>query len=166
MRYTVLRYFNVAGADPQGRTGQSTPKATHLIKRAAQVALGRVSHLDIFGTDYPTQDGTGVRDYIHVTDLAAAHLLALDALRAGGPSATYNCGYGRGLSVRDVVTGVERVVGRRLPVLESARRPGDPPVLVSDPSRIKGALGWVPRHDDLDEIIGSAIAWERRFNTG
>ena len=166
MRHMVLRYFNVAGADPLGRTGQSSPRATHLIKRAAQVALGRVPHLDIFGTDYPTPDGTGVRDYIHVTDLAAAHLLALDALRAGAPSATYNCGYGRGLSVRDVVGGVERVIGRRLPVLESARRPGDPPALISDPSRIKQNLGWTPAHDDLDEIVRSAIDWERRFNAG
>jgi UDP-glucose 4-epimerase len=163
-RYMVLRYFNVAGADPLGRTGQSTPKATHLIKRAAQVALGRVAHLDIFGTDYPTADGTGVRDYIHVSDLAAAHLLALDALAEGCPSATYNCGYGRGLSVRDVVSGVERVIGRRLPVLESARRPGDPPALISDPRKIQAALGWTPRHDDLEGIIRSAIDWERRFN--
>jgi UDP-glucose 4-epimerase len=165
-RYHILRYFNVAGADPQGRTGQSTPKATHLIKRAAQVALGRVPYLDIFGTDYPTPDGTGVRDYIHVTDLAAAHLLALDALRAGASSTVYNCGYGRGLSVREVVRGIEKVIGRPLPVRESARRPGDPPVLISDPSRIKETLGWVPRHDDLSEIIRSAIDWERRFNTG
>ena len=166
MRHMVLRYFNVAGADPLGRTGQSSLRATHLIKRAAQVALGRVPQLDIFGTDYPTADGTGVRDYIHVADLAAAHLLALDALRAGAPSAVYNCGYGRGLSVRDVISGVERVIGGRLAVLESARRPGDPPVLISDPSRIKRALGWTPRHDDLDEIVRSAIDWERRFNTG
>jgi UDP-glucose 4-epimerase len=165
-RYHILRYFNVAGADPKGRTGQSTPKATHLIKRAAQVALGRVPHLDIFGTDYPTADGTGVRDYIHVTDLAAAHLLALDALAAGAPPATYNCGYGRGLSVRDVVRGVEQVIGRALPVVESPRRPGDPPVLIADPTRIKQVLGWTPRHDDLDEIVRSAIAWERRFNAG
>lgn len=163
-RYHILRYFNVAGADPKGRTGQSTPKATHLIKRAAQVALGRVPHLDIFGTDYPTPDGTGVRDYIHVTDLATAHLLALDALRGGAPSTVYNCGYGRGLSVREVVRGVERVTGRSLPVREGPRRPGDPPVLISDPARIKSALGWIPHHDDLDEIIRSAIAWERRFN--
>jgi UDP-glucose 4-epimerase len=166
MRHIVLRYFNVAGADPQGRTGQSTPKATHLIKRAAQVALGRVPHLDIFGTDYPTPDGTGVRDYIHVTDLAQAHLLALDALRAGAPSTVYNCGYGRGLSVREVVRGVEKVIGRLLPVREGARRPGDPPTLISDPGRIKAALNWIPRHDDLEEIIRSAIAWERRFNAG
>jgi UDP-glucose 4-epimerase len=164
MRHVVLRYFNVAGADPKGRTGQSSPRATHLIKRAAQVALGRVPHLNVFGTDYPTPDGTGVRDYIHVTDLAAAHLLALDALRAGGRSAVYNCGYGRGLSVRDIVGGVERVIGARLPVVESARRAGDPPVLIADPSRIKAALGWAPRHDDLEGIIRSAIAWERRFN--
>ena len=163
-RHMVLRYFNVAGADPQGRTGQSTPKATHLIKRAAQVALGRAPQLDIFGTDYATPDGTAMRDYIHVTDLAAAHLLALDALRAGAPSTTYNCGYGKGLSVRDVVSGVERVIGRRLPVLEQARRPGDPPSLISDPRRIKTELGWKPVHDDLDDIIRSAIAWERRFN--
>ena len=163
-RYHVLRYFNVAGADPKGRTGQSTPKATHLIKRAAQVALGRLPHLDIFGTDYPTPDGTGVRDYIHVTDLANAHLLALDALRAGAPSAAYNCGYGRGLSVRQVVEGVERVTGKPLPVREGPRRPGDPPTLISDPSRIKAALGWKPAHDDLDGIIRSAIDWERGFN--
>ncbi len=163
-RYHILRYFNVAGADPKGRTGQSAPKATHLIKRAAQVALGRVPQLDIFGTDYPTPDGTGVRDYIHISDLAAAHLLALDALRSGAPSAVYNCGYGRGLSVREVVMGVERVTGRPLPVKESPRRPGDPPTLIADPSRIKAALGWKPAHDDLDEIIASAIAWERRFN--
>jgi len=163
-RYHVLRYFNVAGADPQGRTGQSTPKATHLIKRAAQVALGRVPHLDVFGSDYATPDGTAMRDYIHVSDLAAAHLLALDALRAGAPSTTYNCGYGRGLSVRDVISGVERVIGRRLPVLEQARRPGDPPSLIADPRRIQAALGWKPTHDDLDGIIRSAIDWERRFN--
>jgi UDP-glucose 4-epimerase len=165
MRHMVLRYFNVAGADPKGRTGQSTPKATHLIKRAAQVALGRVPHLDIFGTDYPTPDGTGVRDYIHVSDLAAAHLLALDALRTGAASTTYNCGYGRGLSVREVVQGVEGVIGRPLPVMESPRRPGDPPTLISDPSRLKEALGWQPVHDDLNEIIRSALNWERRFNT-
>lgn len=165
MRHTVLRYFNVAGADPQERTGQSTPKATHLIKRAAQVVLGRVPHLDMFGTDYPTPDGTGVRDYIHVTDLAAAHLLALDALQGGAPSSLYNCGYGRGFSVREVISGVERVTGRPLAVKESPRRAGDPPMLVSDPGRIKKELGWTPRYDDLDGIIASAIAWERRFNT-
>ena len=164
-RPIVLRYFNVAGADPQGRTGQSAPKATHLIKRAWQVALGRVKHLDVFGTDYPTPDGTGVRDYIHVTDLADAHLLALDALRAGSAPASYNCGYGRGLSVRQVIDGMEAVLGRRLSVKEGPRRPGDPPTLISDPTKLKTVLKWQPKHDDLDEIIRSALEWERRFNT-
>lgn len=164
LRHMALRYFNVAGADAHGRTGQSTPKATHLIKRAAQVALGRVPQLDIFGTDYPTPDGTGVRDYIHVTDLANAHLLALDALRAGAPSAAYNVGYGRGLSVRQVIAGVEKVTGKTLPVRESPRRPGDPPMLISDPGKLKKELGWTPQHEDLEEIIRSAISWERRFN--
>ena len=163
-RPVVLRYFNVAGADPKGRTGQSTPKATHLIKRAARVALGHESHLNIFGTDYPTPDGTGVRDYIHVSDLAQAHILALDALRDGAPPAVYNCGYGRGLSVRQVVSGMERVLGRPLPVKEGPRRAGDPPTLISDPSRIKKELGWKPVHDDLDGIIRSALEWERRFH--
>jgi UDP-glucose 4-epimerase len=165
LRHMVLRYFNVAGADPKGRTGQSTPRATHLIKRAAQVALGRVPHLDIFGTDYPTPDGTGVRDYIHVSDLAAAHLLALDALKGGASSTVYNVGYGRGLSVREVISGVERVTGKPLPVKQSPRRPGDPPTLISDPARIKAELGWKPAHEDVDGIIGSAIAWEKRLNS-
>jgi UDP-glucose 4-epimerase len=164
LRHTVLRYFNVAGADPAGRTGQSTPKATHLIKRAAQVALGRVPYLEIFGTDYPTPDGTGVRDYIHVSDLVAAHLLALDSLRAGAASTSYNCGYGRGLSVRQVIEGMEQVLGRKLPVKESPRRPGDPPTLISDPAKLKASLHWRPVHDDLDGIIRSAFEWERRFN--
>ena len=162
-RPMVLRYFNVAGADPKGRTGQSAPNATHLIKRAVLAALGHVPLLDIFGTDYPTPDGTGVRDYIHVSDLADAHLLALDALRAGAGAATYSCGYGHGASVREVVTAVERVIGRKLPVREAPRRPGDPPSLVSDPGRIKAALGWTPRHDDLDDIIRSALAWEKHL---
>jgi UDP-glucose 4-epimerase len=163
--YAVLRYFNVAGADPKGRTGQSSPRATHLIKRAAQVALGRVPHLDIFGTDYPTRDGTGIRDYIHVTDLVEAHLLTLDALRSGTRRATYNCGYGHGTSVREVVDTVERVIGRRLLVKEGPRRAGDPPMLVADPSRIKNVLNWQPRYDDLAELVRSALDWERRFNS-
>ncbi|HEY5346880.1 MAG TPA: UDP-glucose 4-epimerase GalE, partial [Rhizomicrobium sp.] len=164
MRHTILRYFNVAGADPKGRTGQSARNATHLIKRAAQAALGRISHLDIFGTDYSTPDGTGIRDYIHVSDLAGAHLLALDALRAGRASTSYNCGYGKGVSVREVIAGMERVAGRALPVRESPRRPGDPPILVADPARLKSALKWRPQHDDLDAILASALEWERRIN--
>jgi UDP-glucose 4-epimerase len=163
-RPIVLRYFNVAGADPKGRTGQTSRVSTHLIKRAAQAALGRISHLDIFGTDYPTADGTGVRDYIHVSDLADAHLLALDALRGGAAPTSYNCGYGRGLSVRDVIAGVEQVIGWPLDVREKPRRPGDPPMLVSDPTRLKTELNWRPRHDRLDDIIRSALDWERRFN--
>ena len=147
-RPMVLRYFNVAGADPKGRTGQSSPRATHLIKRAAQVALGRVPHLDIFGTDYPTHDGTGVRDYIHVSDLVDAHLLALDALRSGAVSSTFNCGYGHGVSVREVISTVEKAIGRKLPVRESPRRAGDPPTLIADPSKIKAALNWKPRHEE------------------
>jgi UDP-glucose 4-epimerase len=164
-RFVALRYFNVAGADPKGRTGQSTPRATHLIKRACQVALGRVPHLDIFGTDYPTPDGTGVRDYIHVSDLVDAHLLALDHLASGGSSVTLNCGYGRGASVREVITAVSRVVGRELPAVESPRRPGDPPALIADPTRIMTDFGWRPKHDDLHEIISTAYQWERRLNS-
>jgi UDP-glucose 4-epimerase len=165
LRHMVLRYFNVAGADPKGRTGQSSPRATHLIKRAAQAALGRVPHLDIFGTDYPTRDGTGVRDYIHVSDLVDAHLLALDALRSGAPSSTFNCGYGHGASVREVISTVEKVIGRPLLVHEGPRRAGDPPELIADPSRIKATLGWKPQRDDLGEIVRSALDWERRFNS-
>jgi UDP-glucose 4-epimerase len=165
LRHVVLRYFNVAGADPKGRTGQSSPAATHLIKRASQVALGRVPHLDIFGTDYPTPDGTGVRDYIHVSDLVAAHVLALDYLRGKGRSATLNCGYGHGVSVREVVQAVERVTGKSLRVKEGPRRAGDPPQLVADSTLIRQTLGWSATHDDLDEIVRTAFAWERRLNS-
>jgi UDP-glucose 4-epimerase len=164
-RYVALRYFNVAGADPQGRTGQSAPRATHLIKRACQVALGRVPYLEIFGTDYPTPDGTGVRDYIHVTDLVDAHLLALDHLVRGGGALTLNCGYGRGASVREVIRAVSRVVGRELPAVESPRRPGDPPALIADATRIRSEFGWRPKHDDLHEVIATAYEWERRLNS-
>jgi UDP-glucose 4-epimerase len=162
MRFTVLRYFNVAGADPGGRTGQSTPRATHLIKRACQVALGLAAHLDIYGCDFPTPDGTGVRDYIHVADLVEAHGLALDALRSGEASTTLNCGYGRGFSVRQVVEAVERATGRRLPIRIQARRPGDPAAVVADSSRLRSELGWGPRYDDLDEIVRHALDWEAR----
>jgi UDP-glucose 4-epimerase len=164
-RPVVLRYFNVAGADPKGRTGQSSPRATHLIKRGCQVALGRVPQLDIFGTDYPTPDGTGVRDYIHVSDLVVAHALALNYLRDGGAPTIMNCGYGHGASVREVIGAIERVIGHTLPLKESPRRAGDPPSLVADSGRICKTLGWVPQHDDLDRIVAHAYAWERRLNS-
>ena len=164
-QHVALRYFNVAGADRRGRSGQSSPRATHLIKRGCQAALGRVPHLDIFGTDYPTPDGTGVRDYIHVSDLADAHALALDYLRAGGAAAVMNCGYGHGASVREVIAAIERVAGLKLPVREGPRRPGDPPSLVADSRLIRATLGWAPRHDNLDEIVATALAWEKRLNS-
>jgi len=164
LRYVVLRYFNVAGADPGGRIGQSTRNATLLTKVACEAAVGERPHVSIFGTDYPTPDGTGVRDYIHVEDLASAHLLACDHLRAGGESLTLNCGYGHGYSVREVITAVERAHGRPLVVREEGRRAGDPPILVADAKRIRDALGWTPRHDDLDYIVGTALRWEQRLH--
>jgi UDP-glucose 4-epimerase len=164
-RYAALRYFNVAGGDPMGRTGQSTPRATHLIKRACQVALGRIPHLDIFGTDFATRDGTGVRDYIHVTDLVAAHALALDHLERGGASMTLNCGYGHGFSVREVVDVVSKVVGRKIPTKEGPRRAGDSAELVADSTKLKRRFSWSPAHDDLEEIVSTALAWERRLNS-
>jgi UDP-glucose 4-epimerase len=163
--YVALRYFNVAGADPEGRTGQTSKTATHLIKRACKVALGRLSHLDVLGTDYPTPDGTGVRDYIHVSDLALAHLKALDALNAGQPSGIFNCGYGTGFSVRQVVSAMEHVTGRKLPTVEGPRRPGDAPSIVANPTRIKSTLGWQPKYDNLEIIIRSALDWESRQNS-
>jgi UDP-glucose 4-epimerase len=163
MKHVILRYFNVAGADPQGRIGQSTPAATHLIKVACEAATGQREQVEIFGTDYPTPDGSGVRDYIHVEDLAAAHLAALDYLRAGGDSTVLNCGYGHGYSVREVLEMVQRVAGCRLNIVESPRRPGDPPALTADATRIRGALGWRPQYDDLEQIVSSALAWERRL---
>ncbi|RME35952.1 MAG: UDP-glucose 4-epimerase GalE [Gammaproteobacteria bacterium] len=161
LRHVTLRYFNVAGCDPEGEIGQSTPDATLLIKVCAEVAAGRREALKIYGTDYPTPDGTGVRDYIHVTDLADAHLRALDHLEGGGESVTLNCGYGHGYSVREVVASVERVLGRPIPVVETGRRPGDPPALVADSSRLKALFGWQPRYDDLDTIVRTALDWER-----
>jgi UDP-glucose 4-epimerase len=165
LRYVALRYFNVAGADPRGRSGQSSPTATHLIKVASQAALGQRAGLEIFGTDYATPDGTCVRDYIHVTDLARAHLAALDHLRAGGDNLTLNCGYGRGYSVKQVVDVVKKVSGVDFPVRLSPRRAGDPASLIARADRIRAELGWQPEHDDLEEIVGQALAWEEKLRT-
>lgn len=162
LRHVVLRYFNVAGSDTTGQIGQCTPGCTLLIKVAVEVAAGRRPSMSVFGTDYPTPDGTGIRDYIHVQDLATAHLDALDYLRAGGDSTTLNCGYGHGFSVREVLQSVERVTGRKLNVIEGPRRAGDPPVLVSRAERIKAVLGWTPRLDDLDAIVRSSWDWEQK----
>ena len=163
LRYATLRYFNVAGSDSAGRIGQATPNATLLVKVACEVAVGKRPELEIFGTDYPTPDGTGVRDYIHVEDLASAHLAALAWLRGGGDSITLNIGYGHGYSVREVLASVERVTGRKLKVRESPRRPGDPPSLIASADRIRSQLNWQPRLDDLDTIVRSAWNWEQRL---
>lgn len=159
----VLRYFNVAGADPALRSGQVSRVATHLIKIACQLAVGQRSEMFINGTDYPTPDGTCVRDYIHVSDLADAHVAALRHLLAGGGALTLNCGYGRGFSVREVVAMVEKVVGRKLAVHEGPRRAGDPPELVAAADRLRAALDWQPRHDSLEGIVASALAWEEKL---
>ncbi|MFI5015190.1 MAG: UDP-glucose 4-epimerase GalE [Hyphomicrobiales bacterium] len=163
LRHVALRYFNVAGADPKGRAGQSTPRATHLIKAAVQTALGERPFLEVFGTDYPTRDGSCLRDYIQVTDLAQAHIAALKHLRAGGESLTLNCGYGRGFSVLEVVEVVKRVSGVDFEVMLSPRRAGDPAAIIAKADRIRAALDWVPRYDDLDEIVAQALAWERKL---
>ena len=160
LRYVALRYFNVAGADPQGRSGQSTPRATHLIKVASEAALGRRQRLEVYGTDYDTPDGTCVRDYIHVSDLARAHVSALDHLAAGGESLTLNCGYGRGYSVREVIEALNRVSGRPLTVRYAPRRAGDVATLVADASRLRAILDWAPEHEDLDVILRTALEWE------
>lgn len=160
--HVCLRYFNVAGADPAGRAGQTTARATHLIKLACEVMLGRRDRLTLFGTDYPTPDGTCIRDYIHVSDLADAHLLALEHLEGGGGDLSLNCGYGRGYSVRDVIGAINRVGGRSLPVVEAGRRPGDPAELIADSTRLRQLLGWQPRFDDLDLIVRHALDWEQR----
>jgi UDP-glucose 4-epimerase len=163
LRYAALRYFNVAGSDTGGRIGQATRNATLLIKVACEAALGKRANVAIFGTDYPTADGTGVRDYIHVEDLASAHVDALSYLRGGGAATTLNVGYGHGYSVRQVLESVERVSGKRLAVREEPRRAGDPPELVARADRIRAELGWRPRLDDLDSIVRSALAWEERL---
>jgi UDP-glucose 4-epimerase len=163
LRYVALRYFNVAGADPDGRTGQSTEKATHLIKVACQAALGLRPDMQVFGDDYPTADGTCVRDYIHVSDLAAAHVKALDYLVAGGDSTVLNCGYGHGFSVRQVLETVREAADGELSWRIAPRRAGDPPELVSANARIREVLGWEPRYDDLRFIVETAMDWERRL---
>jgi UDP-glucose 4-epimerase len=163
MRHVSLRYFNVAGADPGGRIGQSTRKATLLTKVACEAAVGKRPHVSIYGTDYPTPDGTGIRDYIHVEDLATAHLDALRYLRDGGKSAILNCGYGHGYSVREVLAAVERSSGVTLVKKEEPRRAGDPPTLVAAANRIRSVIGWEPRLDDLDVIVSTALRWEQRL---
>lgn len=160
-RYVALRYFNVAGADPEGRAGQSTPRATHLIKVACETALGKRASMDVFGTDYATPDGTCVRDYIHVTDLAAAHMAALKHLDGGGASDIFNCGYSSGYSVLDVIEAVKRAFGGPFPVKFGPRRPGDAEAIVADSSKIRSRLGWEPKLADLDKIVTHALAWER-----
>jgi UDP-glucose 4-epimerase len=163
MRYAILRYFNVAGADPLQRTGQMTAGATHLVKVAIETALGLRAKIDVYGTNYPTPDGTCIRDYIHVGDLARAHSMALAHLRRGGRSVTFNCGYGHGYSVLEVIDAVKRVSGRNFAVITADRRPGDPAAIVADSTKIKSALGWAPRFDDLDTIVAHALAFEREW---
>ena len=161
LRYVVLRYFNVAGADPRGRTGPTTPHATHLIRVAVQAALGMRSQVDVFGTDYATPDGSCVRDYIHVSDLVRAHSAALAFLRTGGRSVTLNCGYGHGYSVLEVLDAVNRLSGRNFAVTHVGRRPGDPASIVADSSRLRSTLCWTPQLNDLDGIVADALNWQR-----
>ena len=163
MRHVILRYFNVAGSDPDAQIGQSTEKATLLIKVAAEVAVGKREQLYVFGTDYPTPDGTGVRDYIHVDDLADAHIKALEYLQQGGDSATLNCGYGHGFSVREVIDAVNRVNGTPIKVQEEPRRAGDPPALIAKAEKARSLLKWEPRYDDLDFIVKTSLDWERKL---
>ncbi len=162
LRAGILRYFNVAGADPAGRAGQSTPNAAHLIKVACEAATGQRDSVTVFGTDWPTRDGTGVRDYIHVTDLVSAHLSMLRHLRDGGASLTLNCGYGQGFSVREVLHAVESRSKASIDVIESDRRPGDLAELIACADKLRERLGWHPEHADIDTIVGHALAWERR----
>ena len=161
--YVALRYFNVAGCEPSGTIGQSTPKATLLVKVACEAATGKRPGVAIYGTDYPTPDGTGLRDYIHVEDLATAHLDALTYLRKGGESTVLNCGYGHGYSVREVLAAVEKANDSPLNIAEEARRAGDPPELIAVAERVREVLGWTPRFDDLDTIVQTSLAWERKI---
>ena len=163
MKHVILRYFNVAGCDPDGFIGQSTKNATLLIKVAAEVAVGKRPQLYVFGTDYPTPDGTGVRDYIHVTDLASAHLASLDYLRGGGDSTLMNCGYGRGFSVREVIDAVNRIHNTDIKVIEEPRRAGDPPALIAAVDKIQQTLDWEPKHAELDVIVKTSLDWEKKL---
>jgi len=163
LRFVALRYFNVAGADPKGRSGQSSAQATHLIKVASETALGMRPRLEVFGTDYETPDGTCIRDYIHVSDLVRAHLDALRYLREGGESIVLNCGYGKGFSVLDVIAAVKRASGKDFAVHMADRRPGDPAALVAGADRIREVLGWVPQRNNLDTIVEDALSWEKRL---
>ncbi len=163
LKAVALRYFNVAGADPKGRSGQSTPRATHLIKIAAETALGKRTHMEVFGTDYETPDGTCIRDYIHVSDLATAHLAALRYLKSGGETDVFNCGYSKGYSVLEVIEAVKRVSGKRFEVRMSPRRPGDPARIVAGSDKIRSSLGWAPTHADLDLIVSHALTWEAQL---
>ncbi|MEJ2742099.1 MAG: UDP-glucose 4-epimerase GalE [Gammaproteobacteria bacterium] len=163
LNHVILRYFNVAGSDPKGEIGQSTAKATLLTKVAVEAVVGKRSHVSIFGTDYPTADGTGIRDYIHVEDLASAHIQALHYLRDGGQSTTLNCGYGHGFSVRELLQAVERVSGVKLNIREEPRRAGDPPALIARADRIRTLLNWSPQYDNLDTIVEHALAWEKHL---
>jgi UDP-glucose-4-epimerase GalE len=162
LRHVSLRYFNAAGADAAGEIGEHHEPETHLIPLILDAAIGRRAHIDVYGTDYPTPDGSAVRDYIHVTDLADAHVLALQHLERGGASAALNLATGTGYSVRDVIAAAERVTQRPIPRREAARRPGDPPTLVADAGRARTLLGWTPQHSDLDTILATAWAWHRR----
>jgi UDP-glucose 4-epimerase len=163
LRHAILRYFNVAGADPKLRTGQSTPTATHLIKVAVQAACGLREKMQVFGTDYPTPDGTCIRDYIHVSDLVRAHSDALRYLRGGGASLTLNCGYGRGFSVLDVIDAVKRIANVDFPVEHGPRRAGDAAQIIADGARARRVLGWQPRFDDLAIIVAHALEWEQKL---
>lgn len=163
LRFVILRYFNVAGCDPEGEIGQSTAKATLLTKVAVEAAVGKRKQVAIYGTDYPTPDGTGIRDYIHVEDLASAHIKALDYLMAGGESQTLNCGYGHGYSVREVLEEVKKANNGRLNIVEEARRAGDPPILIAEAKKIRDVLQWQPKHDDLSAIVESSLNWEKHL---
>jgi UDP-glucose 4-epimerase len=165
LRHVILRYFNVAGADPHGRAGQSSRTATHLIKIAAEAALGLRPMLEVFGTDYPTPDGTCIRDYIHVSDLVRAHSDALRHLRSGAASLTLNCGYGHGFSVLDVIAAIKRVSGVDFKVVNAARRAGDPAQIVAGSERVRATLGWQPHFDDLLTMVTHALTWERELAT-